>query len=125
MFEPVVPVSPPAAALPAGPDVRPEVPPAPGGAPADPAPSRTANGLPVRRPQATFATPERPAGGPYPGDPPPAPAERSAERVRDFVGAAVLGTREARRASAAARERHARHDEGDGAPPPAGGRPRS
>lgn len=132
MFEPVIPASRPAAALPApDTDARPAAEPAPSPVPpataaphADAAPARTANGLPVRNPQASFTPPEQPASGPAP-DGAPAPPERSAERVRDFVGAAVLGTREARRVSAAARARYARNDEGGGAPPPAGGPPRA
>lgn len=58
--------------------------------------SRTPNGLPIRAPQATASEPPQPADGP-PGAGPatPQPA-RSADRVRDFVGAAVLGTRRAR-----------------------------
>ena len=62
------------------------------GPPADTAATRTTpNGLPIRAPQASFGPSTRSA----PAEP-AAPPPRSADQVRDFVGAAVRATRQAR-----------------------------
>ncbi|HEY3683337.1 MAG TPA: nitrate- and nitrite sensing domain-containing protein [Streptosporangiaceae bacterium] len=67
----------------------------------DPAPkaSHTPNGLPIRAPQATYSAPSASTAG----DSRPGRSPRSAEQVRDFVGAAVQGTRQARAAARARR----------------------
>jgi len=66
--------------------------------------SRTPNGLPIRAPQASFSAGDRPAAGRTTSTAPVrrTPA-RSASQERDFVGAAVRGTRRARAAAQAAR----------------------